>query len=309
MAAARDGRGVGADGAQAVVDFGQAVRGRRFRPRRAGRGVRGRLAGRCRAGWRGRRGLPARRWRCARAAARRMSPPSSGMSPAMARSSGGLAGAVAADQADAAAGVDGQVGAVQQRAAAQADGDGGDDEEGHGGGVIGPEGARGQGWGAGGCVAAAVLEVFAWRRAARLRGAGGAGSWVCAGRRYAKDRRGDEQGAGDGRGPVIRNAGVLLIGWPKPSAKRAMDAIGVFVVVIRRHWRILRECLAFLSAWWRRRRRKGRWRNSRHASSAPRAGEGEEGRMKRFSRDLVQGMKEAAAFCGGQEGRRARACR
>ena len=45
----------------------------------------------------------------------------------------GFAGAVAADQADAAAGIDGQVGGVEQRAAAEADGDGGDQQEGHGG--------------------------------------------------------------------------------------------------------------------------------------------------------------------------------
>ena len=45
----------------------------------------------------------------------------------------GFSGAVAADQADAAAGVYCEVGAVQDRAAAEADAGAGDDEKGHGG--------------------------------------------------------------------------------------------------------------------------------------------------------------------------------
>ena len=56
----------------------------------------------------------------------------------------GFAGAVAPDQADATAGVHGEVGAVQDGAAAQADGGGGDDEQGHGGGLIGRVGGGGQ---------------------------------------------------------------------------------------------------------------------------------------------------------------------
>ena len=56
---------------------------------------------------------------------------------------GGFAGAVAADQADAAAGIDREVGGIKESAAAEADGDCGDGQEGHGGRVIGLVGGGG----------------------------------------------------------------------------------------------------------------------------------------------------------------------
>jgi hypothetical protein len=50
---------------------------------------------------------------------------------------------------------------------------------------------------------------------------------------------------------------------------------------------------------WRPRQRR-RWRNSMHASSAPRVDDAED-EMNKFNHDLVQGMKEAADFVEGKK--------